>query len=517
MHRDVKPANVLLAAGDHAYLSDFGLTRHVRSTSGATHKGQWVGTLDFVAPEQIRGGKVDARADVYALGCVLFFLLTGGVPFPRDGDEAKLWAHLTEPPPDVSAAAPEAAAFDPVIRRALAKSPDDRHPSAGDLGRAAEAAAAGVPVAERERTVARGGSGHHRENRRSRAAHLPVRHARRGTARALAGAATVAAAVGRRRATDHPVPARDAKRAASRPRPRRPPAPAGRPKPLTSSRQCAGDSRPNSLAPAGDHIWVGAWRTGRLAAIDTDATGCCAACARAPMAARRTSSAPTTYCGSRRGTARSCASTPCAVGRSGPRALARTPRRSPFAGTTSGSAEELDGEPAEIVRIDAASGNVKPPVPAPARIPGWYTWTAVCGRCTARRTTSRGRDPVTRRRIENVPLPGSTVGALASGAGALWATLPDEDQLVRYQPRTGNRATVSVGGRPIGVTVHGKHVWVAALRGRARSSASRRAACAPSADSIRVPLNPLAIAVTADAIWVTCVGENVVARVAAPS
>ena len=156
VHRDVKPANVLLGAGDHAYLSDFGLTRHVRSISDATRTGHWVGTLDYVAPEQIRGGEIDARADVYALGCLLFFLLTAQVPFPSEGDEAKLWAHLTAPPPRVTAVASETpAAFDDVIRRALAKAPDDRYQSAGDLGRAAVAAAAGVPSVAPERAVAR--------------------------------------------------------------------------------------------------------------------------------------------------------------------------------------------------------------------------------------------------------------------------------------------------------------------------------------------------------------------------
>ena len=90
VHRDVKSANVLLAAADHVYLSDFGLSRHTLSVGGETRPGQWVGTLDYVAPEQIRGERLDARADVYALGCVLYFALTASPPYPRDADEAKL-------------------------------------------------------------------------------------------------------------------------------------------------------------------------------------------------------------------------------------------------------------------------------------------------------------------------------------------------------------------------------------------------------------------------------------------
>jgi serine/threonine protein kinase len=142
VHRDVKPANALLAPGDHVYLSDFGLSKHTLSVGGETRSGHWVGTLDYVAPEQIRGERLDARADVYALGCVLYFALTGTAPFPRDGDEAKLWAHLTEPPPRASdrvEGLPRG--LDDVIARAMAKRPADRYPSAGDLGRAALAAA----------------------------------------------------------------------------------------------------------------------------------------------------------------------------------------------------------------------------------------------------------------------------------------------------------------------------------------------------------------------------------------
>ncbi|HEX8082770.1 MAG TPA: protein kinase [Solirubrobacteraceae bacterium] len=140
VHRDVKPANILIGAGDHAYLSDFGLARHAVSDAGLTRTGGWVGTLDYVAPEQIQGTVVDARADVYALGCVLFYALTGRVPYPRDADEARLWAHVHADPPRPSAEGVPAA-FDGVIRTALAKDPEDRFQSAGDLGRAAVAAA----------------------------------------------------------------------------------------------------------------------------------------------------------------------------------------------------------------------------------------------------------------------------------------------------------------------------------------------------------------------------------------
>jgi serine/threonine protein kinase len=159
VHRDVKPANVLLSGegADHAYITDFGVARNVATHSGLTQTGRFVGTLDYVAPEQISGGAVDARADVYALGCLLFKLLTGEVPFPRDGEAARLYAHLNDPPPAPSLYVPEVSmALDDVVIRALSKAPGDRHPSAGDLGRAAVAALSGMPVAVPEHTVATG-------------------------------------------------------------------------------------------------------------------------------------------------------------------------------------------------------------------------------------------------------------------------------------------------------------------------------------------------------------------------
>jgi hypothetical protein len=161
VHRDVKPANVLLSetggADDHAYITDFGVARNVSTESGLTQTGRFVGTLDYVAPEQISGGAVDARADVYALGCLLFKLLTGDVPYPRDGEAARLYAHLNDPPPAPSLHATAVPmALDDVAIRAMSKVPEDRYPSAGDLGRAALAALSGSTPELPERTVATG-------------------------------------------------------------------------------------------------------------------------------------------------------------------------------------------------------------------------------------------------------------------------------------------------------------------------------------------------------------------------
>jgi ketosteroid isomerase-like protein len=155
VHRDVKPANVLLS-GEHAYLADFGLTRLAGADPAITSTGQFLGTVDYMAPEQFRREAVDARADVYALGCVLYAALTGAPPFPRETVPATMLAHMHDPPAPPSGTPGVSRDFDRVLARALAKAPEDRYPSAGDLGRAALAAAEGRSVTEAERSVARG-------------------------------------------------------------------------------------------------------------------------------------------------------------------------------------------------------------------------------------------------------------------------------------------------------------------------------------------------------------------------
>jgi hypothetical protein len=144
VHRDVKPGNVLIAAASgppedgHVYLSDFGLTKRTSSDSGLTATGQFVGTLDYAAPEQFEGKPLDARTDEYSLGCVLFECLTGEPPYVRENDAAVMYAHLMAPTPKVSEHRPDLPpAIDAVVTTAMAKDPGDRYASAGLLAAAA--------------------------------------------------------------------------------------------------------------------------------------------------------------------------------------------------------------------------------------------------------------------------------------------------------------------------------------------------------------------------------------------
>jgi non-specific serine/threonine protein kinase len=145
VHRDVKPGNVLVARTarglEHAYLGDFGLVKQLGSEAGFTRSGQLVGSVDYVAPEQIEGRPIDGRADVYSLACVLYTCLAGGPPYPRETEVATLWAHVQADPPLLAAADPALGPYDPVIGKGMAKDPADRYPTAGELLAAARAAA----------------------------------------------------------------------------------------------------------------------------------------------------------------------------------------------------------------------------------------------------------------------------------------------------------------------------------------------------------------------------------------
>jgi hypothetical protein len=132
-HRDIKPQNILIGQRDHAYLADFGLTK-ASDDSGLTESGRFIGTIDYVSPEQARGEGATAKSDIYALTGVLCECLSGQVPYPRANEPAVLYAHLIDPPPKLSERRSDLpAAIDEVIERGLAKDPDDRPDSATQL------------------------------------------------------------------------------------------------------------------------------------------------------------------------------------------------------------------------------------------------------------------------------------------------------------------------------------------------------------------------------------------------
>jgi|GEM_PF-5685746 len=137
VHRDVKPANILIAGhadGDHAYLTDFGITKHRTSISGLTQTNQFIGTPRYMSPEQINKEHIDGRCDQYGLACVVYEALSGRLPFQRDNEIALLWAHLAETPTPLTTLRPELPLeVDGVMMRALAKSPEQRYETCGQF------------------------------------------------------------------------------------------------------------------------------------------------------------------------------------------------------------------------------------------------------------------------------------------------------------------------------------------------------------------------------------------------
>jgi DNA-binding NarL/FixJ family response regulator len=149
VHRDVKPANVLISTSkgrERAFLTDFGVCKQSTMLSELTGTGLAIGSADYMAPEQAHGAAVDGRADIYSLACVLYQALTGAVPYDRDSDLEKLWAHVHDPPPVLHDVRPDLPRrLSDIVTRSMAKDPGDRPPTAGELGREALAAASSSP------------------------------------------------------------------------------------------------------------------------------------------------------------------------------------------------------------------------------------------------------------------------------------------------------------------------------------------------------------------------------------
>jgi DNA-binding beta-propeller fold protein YncE/predicted Ser/Thr protein kinase len=526
VHRDVKPANVLLGPEDHVYLTDFGLTKHALSVGSATKAGHWVGTLDYVAPEQIRGERVDARADVYALGCVLFLMLTGTVPFHHESEEARLWAHLSEEPPAPSERVPGLPSeMDDVIARALAKQPDDRFPSAGDLGRAAVAALAGRHPQESERLVAIGAAapdeaatvtsatvvaapGQPASEAETRVQADSARRRRRVVAGVVAASLAAGVVVGAvlLAGEDGRGPGSDGT-SSKTPTPTPPP-------PAVVARISTGD-RPNTIAATDANIFVGSFRARRLSLISTKSN-----------ALRRTH--PTVGRGvaglqvggdsvwvavnRERRLLRLDARTGRRVGRpiampSGPSAVA--------VGSTAvwvGMITPVPGGNDTLARIDprgmriASTVGVPEGIRALAASPGAVWIASRRDRFVLKVSIATGKV------VSRVNIGRDRPSDIAYAEGVVWLTYPEDNTVERVDARTGRVIEIGVQGRPQAIAANGDQVWVASYSDHTVTRIDPRTSRTVGAP-VDVELNPYDLAIGESGLWVTCVGEDRVVRI----
>ena len=485
VHRDVKPANVLLGDDDHAYLTDFGLTKRSASTDGGglSRAGGWVGTLGYVAPEQIRGERVDARTDVYALGCVLVYALTGRAPYMRDTDEATLWAHLNAPPPNEDVPA----AFEGVVARALAKDPSDRYPSAGDLGRAALRAAGRSATSVPERNVGRGQAAPADGRTDTTAVQGPSLGDPDGETVLSPVAATAARRAGGRRPT--PRQRRGGLAAAAGllvaaaaalalllgggdddPGTAAPAPPPVRQDELRPARVDITKpgvlARPNALTIAAGDVWALSNREGAIAVADA-ATGDSEA--RISVGEGASSLAPgfnsvwvtkestSTVLRINAKTRRRVASRAIQVGRAGRNVAVATGAGAVWVGVRNTLPE--DHAPEAVVRIDPSTGEQR-------QISVERGVQDIAVGAGAVWVTNRFSSTVTRISTRNGRAIRVNVGAvprgIAVGEGAVWVAASGDDEITRINPRSLQTKSIPLQAIPERVAVGGGSVWVTA-------------------------------------------------------
>jgi streptogramin lyase len=514
VHRDVKPANVLLGAGDHAYLSDFGLARRTASEAALTRTGRWVGTLDYVAPEQIQGRDVDGRADVYALGCVLHYALTGRVPFRRDTDEARLWAHVHDDPPAPSEEGEGVpAAFDVVVRAALAKRPEDRFATAGELGRAARAAARGEEGERLARRLAgaageeatttdsprpeatrRGGPGGTRGGGAGKARRGGRRAALLATLVIFAPLAAVLAATFLGGGDDDD------------------PSPPGRTQAGGEVRAAAfpvGD-QPNSIRLAGGNAWVTSVSSRRLGRIDAE-TG---EARKGPVVGRGARDAAQiggvlwVTLGEQRRIARLDANDGSRAG--DPVATDGIPKQIDAGEGSIWVGESDDAGVDTLLRIDPASGDVVARLPMPIgvtdiRATDGSVWIVGRRRPYLLRVDPATMEIVLRRRLEPKPLRVDVAGGFA------WVTNHGDDTVARVDPETGEAAPIGVPSKPYGIVATRDAIWVSCYGAHSLVRIDPRTSRL-AGEPRPVGLNPTGVAADGDSVWVASRADDEVRR-----
>jgi DNA-binding beta-propeller fold protein YncE len=509
VHRDVKPANILLGAHDHVYLSDFGLARHALSDPGLTAPGAWVGTLDFVAPEQIRGAGVDGRADVYALGCVLHFALTGQPPYPREADEARLWAHLHAAPPEPSRIARGIPpAFDAVVRRALEKRPEARQASAGELGNAAVQAAAGIAPATHRKLA---GAARQRRASATEATWPDAPSPRRRRPAAISAAIVVAAAVGAAAAvlfanggTDH-SPATSAAAQTTT---------AVRARPVAAPhvvRTVHVGRAPINVEVAGGSAWVASTGSPWLGRVMVRgvrrAHGPRLGLGISDIAARRGELWITVA--QSRSVVRVRAKTGNTIGH--PIAMLGQPRAIDAGEGAVWVAEQSAAGPDHLVEIDPHTATVVGRLAVPEgindiRAADGAVW--VLGRRAPNliKVSAPSLQPIARIPVGEKPL------RVAVAMGYVWVTNNGDNSVSRVDPKGPHVATIGVPSKPYGLHARADGIWVACYGDQSVVRIDPRTSRV-AGDPIPVGLNPIGVDVAHGSLWVTNSTDRTVTRI----
>jgi YVTN family beta-propeller protein len=498
VHRDVKPANILLAmdggAVAHAWLADFGLTKRIGGARGLTVSGQVLGTIDYVAPEQVEGGPVDGRADQYALGCVLFECLTRVVPFRRDSELAVLWAHVHDPPPRLGEYRPDLpAGLEEVVDRALAKAPGDRYPSCGALVAAAQAALAGAAPAGRR----------HRVRRRARRGRPRPGLTRRSllvltvTAGVLSAVLLVAAVLLVRDGRAPAGPAASAVVVAANHAVRIDPAT------YQAVAAVAVAPDPAAVAVGGGLVWVANRQDGTVTVVDPGAnrvqetipaSGSGPVGQGGPGLAFASGSLWVADAHQRQVTRRPLDTDPTAIPvDASPNVIADAQDTVWVAGRTPSGGGLL-------VRIDAATNQILPMAQLPHAPTGLATtpdgrtvWVATPGDKTIHRIDTRPGGTPKRTKLPLAP------DQAAFGDGAVWVTSSKNDAVMRINASSHAIQTIPVGNGPSGIAFGADRVWVA------NGQDGTISVIDPETNEVgtrQLGFRPAAVAVDQRAVWV---------------
>lgn len=458
VHRDMKPGNVLLEGG-RAFLGDFGISKLAEAGDALTSTGQFVGTVDYVAPEQLEGGTVDRRADVYSLACVAFHALSGERPFPRETQLATMFAHANAPRPDAGPQIPSKVRE--ALKRGMAVDPGERPASAGELAAELERAAGASSIATTERLAVA-------DRRGARRLFVVA-----GVAGALAAVAAIVLLV----AQDDPAP------------PSEPPLEA------TTVSDLA--PRPRTVTIGPQQVWVASPASGTVTAIDPVAAE--------PLTQRAVGEEPADVAVGLKGVwvADRDAGT---LLRLDPETL-RVAKRKEVGGfpvAVAVGTDDLwvaDAAGDVVLRVDPGNLAVEDRIgvgadPVALSVAEGDVWVACRDGGGVVRIDERSS-----RRVGNLIPTGPRPSDVAADASAVWVTDNLEGTVTRIDPETPEPSSpVEAGAQPTSVSLGGGFVWVAS---EGDSSLRRFAAetGAPIGEPLRVGRGPADVAVAGDVAW----------------